>query len=296
MTTATQSLFDPAGMATGGRVAPGAVKFGPCSVVTTQDTPFEVGEQGVQCFLKLGATPAGEDEPSFEYLPFGSLEKFTPNADGTGVVSQGDSRVGKRGKLGLFFASLVAKGFPVSSFPADNTVTFLDGIEAKIDYVDMNTSGKDSAKFMKKDGTKPSALVIVELLVVPGVKGMTPAKGATKAGAGAAAKAAPAATGGAGATAKVSAEVAEAAAQNAVIDVLLDPKNKQADGSRVTSKRTLPTDIMKRITDVAVRAVAFPYVGNNAWLGDEARPWAFNVEKAELTATEMTDAFFAARG
>lgn len=280
---AVGSLFAPANMTSGGFLSNvdaviKDVKFG-----VHADTPFDpLGkDEEDSCYLIVGFLPddAEDDTLRYEYYRMAVVSKITPSTDGKRAVFQDDVRLNKTTKAGIFFASLVNAGFPVSNLPADNSGAFLLDLHVHLDRVATDISGggnkKPNARFKGKDEKSSFETTVI-------TKILEPLKGGKKVAT------TPAATGGAKttSTAAAPAGASEDTIKGVVVDIIMDGGG--------TEKRLLPNAFMKKTDDKALRTEAFKVLGKDEWLA--AGPWAYDAGSGSLTANEETMAVIAARG
>lgn len=272
------SLFDPEGFGAGGFLDDVDCRITDAAVVTGIDTPMKDTDAVERTFVKVTFDP---DEDTMdardEYYSLGPIDKFTPSKDNKRVVYEAGTKINKNSKAALFFAGLINAGFPKSQLPNDGDVTFLIGLHVHVNNMPMAEmkGGKTGSKFVKKDGTAPSVVLVTRLL-----EDTVPAKsaGATKAAPAAAAKK----TGAAPAKATEAAPAGNDDAETAVIEAILTIIAEKG----MATKRLLPTEMMQRITDAKLRTAAFKLVGDSNWLGGADRPWTFDAGSGELKLPE----------
>ena len=280
--TGKSSLFAPSTFSAGGGFLDNVdAVIAQARVVTQEDTPFDA-QDADSAFMKLTFQPDAEDsEPRDEYYRFGGVDRFTPSTDHKRVVREPDQTLIKSTKAGMFFAALVNAGFAESDLPADDDVTFLEGMHVHVKAIEMPEMKGGSKTFKPKagsEGKKPTVVVIAKILEPLAAK-----KGA--------AKTAPKTTTAAKTTkaAPAAAAAASGDVEEAVVNVII---GMFRDGKTPTM-RLLPTAMLKQIADTTQRPAAFKLVGNKEWIGNEARPWTFDAASGELGPNEMTAALIA---
>lgn len=192
----------------------------------------------------------GEDDRT-EYYRLGSLEKFTPNAEGTQAVAvKSGARLNTKSKASLFSRSLKAAGLTIAA-----DVTVLDGVRVHVNLLALpEFKGRDGK--MVKDATYTAVTGILDDEAPAAASGGKKAKPKAKAKAKAKAAAEP------------DSDVEDQA--SAAILELLSTK-----GGTV-NKPAIPTYLFKAIKDGKTRNTAIALAAKDEWLGDEDRPWAYD--------------------
>ncbi len=283
--TENTGLFNPENFGAGGFLDDVDCTTGEVTACTQEELPFEVDNDG--CYIKVPyVLDEGDGEPRNEFYRIGDLDKFTPSTDHKKIVVAAGAKMNKSTKAALLINSLVAAGFPAGEIPADNSLGFLSNLHVHVNAVEMTIKGGGGNFKAKKnaDGTekKPTVVLITKLLDAKKAGGKKAAS--TPKAAPAAGKAAPAAA----AAAPAAASGAAAAVEAAVVGMLSE--------SGELAKRLLPTKLLAAITDAGQRTEAFKLAGNNAWLGSEERPWAFDEKAGTLAMNERTAEFLANAG
>lgn len=283
----SQSAFAPANMSAGGFLDNVDCEIVGAKFGVHADTPFDpLGkDEEDSCYLIVSYLPdeADDDTPRDEYYRMAVVSKVIPSQDNTRAIFQDDAKLNKGTKAGLFFASLVNAGFPVSDLPADNSCKFLVGLHVHVDRVETEVKGGKkggaTSRFKAKPGEPEKntfATVLVSKILEPKKGGKGPKPSATSS---------PAAS--SRSTTSTSATAASGDLQNLVVDILM------ARGELTKGK--LPGEVMKWPgLDQAVKNAAFKVIGNDTWLTEG--PWAYDQGAGTLTPNEKTAENMGARG
>jgi hypothetical protein len=222
-------------------------------------------------FRPEGGDEGGDDDRT-EYYTVGTLDKFTPSSDGRMAIPvSASSKISKKGKAGLFGASLVQAGVELRG-----DVSVIEGIDVHLNVLPM-----PKMTFKQKDGSKKEEQR--DFTAVTKVYGdgeaagaAAPAKKAT--GASKAApktKAAPAAK---AAAATATDDEAADAARGVILGLL-------AEKGGTVSKSVLPNAAFQALVkqpDLRNRVIGI--IAKDEWLGSEGQPWTY--EGGELTLGE----------
>jgi hypothetical protein len=271
------SIFNPDNFSSGGFFDDVDAVIVNAIVGSKSILPYDPDEDA--CYIGITFRPDDPDaQEGTQFYKVGSLEKFTPSTDGKRIVSQPGARPNGKAKASEFMASLVNAGLAKKEFPADNSVGFLVGLHVHLNAIEREFKGEKRAG----DDGKYSVVLVTKLhgrkdvAAAGGAGKPAPAKPRTvKPVAATTTAAAPAQVVNGAAT--VDAGDVEPLVQSAILQLLVDNKG-------TVNKRTLPTALMKAITDPTVRPAAFKLVGNNDWLGQDGQPWNYDAGSQDLTS------------
>jgi hypothetical protein len=211
----------------------------------------------------------GSEETKEEYYSAGKPEKVQPTSDGKGFDIEGDKGLSQNCKAAQFLKSLVDAGLDEDEYLGDNDVTKMDGIGVHLERRPDASSGFGSTE--KKDRT---ILLVTKINHLPGEapKGAkakpTPTKATTTKPA--AGKPAPAKPG-----AKPKGLEAQLVP---VIEEILSEADENTVAKSELSK--LVFDKVKGNPELKANLRDLTKLSQNEeFLGDDARPWAFDGEQ-----------------